>query len=99
MAEEDYHVFKLHTLNKDKRRDWVTLNALLGRKTSSVSAFFVTNNKEEGDPIANAFSDYFLSHPKHIHNSIPPSQLDYSNIILSYECTQCRFNSLSLYTY
>ena len=23
MAEEDYHVFKLNTLDKDKRRNWV----------------------------------------------------------------------------
>ena len=88
MDEEDYHVFKLYTLDRDKRRNWVTLNALLGRKTSSVSDFFVINNKEEGDPvvIANAFCDYFVSHPKNIHNSIPPAQLDYSNIIPYYEC-------------
>ena len=62
-------------------------------ENSSVSGIFVIDSKEKGDPvvIGNAFCDYFLSHPKDINNNIPLSQLDYSNIIPSYECGFIRY--------
>ena len=83
MAEEDYHVKRLELLKKDQKRNWAVLNALLGRKTNTVSDYFIIDGVEIHDPltIANEFCNYFVNHPIHIQDDIPSSQNDYTENI------------------
>ena len=57
MAEEDYHVKRLESLKKDQKRNWAVLNAFLGRKTNTISEYFIIDGVEVHDPltIANEF--------------------------------------------
>ena len=87
MAEEDYHVKRLESLKKDQKRNWAVLNALLGRKTNTISDYFIIDGVEVHDPltIANEFCNYFVNHPKHnIQDDIPSSQNDYTENIPLY---------------
>ena len=86
MAEEDYHVKRLESLKKDQKRNWVVLNALLGRKTNTITDYFIIDGVEVHDPltIANEFCNYFINDPKHIQDDIPSSQNDYTENIPLY---------------
>ena len=83
MAEEKYYQRKLLSLNNDMKRSWKILNKLLGRNQMSPSNSFLINNQNISDPknISEAFSKYFVEHPKNIHDSIPPSTVDFSGLI------------------
>ena len=41
MVEDDYHIKRLESLKKDQKRNWAVLNALLGRKTNTISDYFI----------------------------------------------------------
>ena len=88
IAEEDYHVYKLQSLEKNSKQNWTILNGLLGRKRSNISDHFTINDRLISDPtvIANEFCNYFVEHPINIHQSILPSQNDYSNLIPFSNC-------------
>ena len=83
MAEEDYYVNRLSSLQGDSRRNWNVLNTLLGMKNSSLSDHFVVNNVKtyDHDVIANEFCNYFVNHSKNIQSSISPSVNNYSELI------------------
>ena len=83
MAEEDYHVQKLGSLSRNLKKNWRILNSLLGKRKSQIADHFIINNEPIYDPksIADAFNNYFVSHPMELHNSIPDSTQDYSNLI------------------
>ena len=50
MAEEDYQVYRLQSLDKDSRRSLKVSNIMLGRKVNAISNFFVINGQDIHDP-------------------------------------------------
>ena len=83
MAEQDYYRCRLGSLSDDQRANWKIINNLMGKKTSSISDYFIVGNEEIHDPltIANNFNQYFIEHPKRLQDSLCQSTDDYSNII------------------
>ena len=83
MAEEDYYRCRLGSLSRDQKKNWKVVNSLMGKKSPCISRSFLVNGIETSDPlvIANKFNDYFVQHPRYLHDSLLPSDRDYSHII------------------
>ena len=82
MAETDYYRYRLGSLcnNQD---NWKIINDLMGNKSPTISDCFIIDGEEISDPlvIANRFNNYFVEYPKSLHNSLGPSNRNYSNNI------------------
>ena len=93
VAEQEYYKDRLKLMGPDSRRNWRTLNKLLGKKEGIISEKFIIDDIECSDPvkIANEFNKYFIEYPKLLHDSIPNSVNDYSYLI--------PFNDHSMFMY
>ena len=81
--EEKYYVKKLESLNSDLKKNWKVINKMLNRSRKSISKTFVVGNVDTNDKlvIANSFSQYFRDNPLLIHNSIPDTDTDFTQLI------------------
>ena len=50
MAEEDYQVNRLRTINSNSKKTWKVLNGMLGRQRKDISRHFLIDGREVSDP-------------------------------------------------
>ena len=83
IAEEDYYKNKLNSLGNDQKKNWKTLNSLLGKKTEAISDCFVVNTESiyDENEIATCFSNHFVELPESIYQNIPHASTDFSHLI------------------
>ena len=83
IAEEEHYVCKFNSMGGDMKKNWKTLNTLLGKNRKCLhDEFLIDDEKTKAKKkIANAFSDYFVEYPKSIHDGIPSTIHDFSTII------------------
>ena len=93
-AEKAHYVRRFNSLSGDMKRNWKTLNDLLGKSSRKVLDGF---GSEGSSPltIANEFNEFFVEHPRTIHNNIPVSSSDFisnipmhPNIMIMHESTR-----------
>ena len=96
IAESEYYSKKLHSLRNNSRKNWTTLNKLLGKMKKLISPKFDINGGVCTDPkiIANEFNNFFISHPLNIQRNIPISSVDFSNMV-PFRNNSCHFDDCS----
>ena len=65
------------------KKNWKLLNNILGKNVKNAPREFVIDGVKTSDAciISKSFCEYFISYPQSIHDSIPISNHDFSNII------------------
>ena len=83
IAEDEYFRNKFNSLSGDQAKNWKILNSLLGKNTEALPDHFIIDNESthDKDKITAGFSKYFHDHPLSIHQSIPSSTEDFSQLI------------------
>ena len=82
-AEQEYFIKRFDSLGNDPRKNWKTLNKLLGQSRKILPSTFKIDGGTTSNPedISNHFGDYFINHPKNIHSSIPQSSSNFDDLI------------------
>ena len=74
-AREQYFVLRLSSLNTNMKRNRKVSTSLMGKNKKSLQKEFVIDGVSATDTtnIYNSFCNYFIDHPKNIHDSISAS--------------------------
>ena len=70
-------------MGNDMKKNWMLLNNILGKNVKTSHSEFVIDGVKTSDAciISKSFCKYFISYPQSIHDGIPISNHDFSNII------------------
>ena len=83
IARNQYYSNKLKSLGKNMKKNWRLINKLLNKSKSSLPDTFIINDVNCSNPenIAQKFNEYFVNHPKNIHEKVKASSIDFSYLI------------------
>ena len=83
IARKQYYSNKLKSLGKNMKKNWRLINKLLNKSKKLLPDSFMINGINCSNPenIANKFNEFFVNHPKNIHENIVDSSIDFSYLI------------------
>ena len=83
LAKTEYYQHMFDLFGNDMKKNFDLLNKMMKKDKKKPCTSFVLDGVHEANPsrIADAFNDYFIDHPKMIHDSIPISNESYFHLI------------------
>ena len=85
VARNQYYSNKLRSLGKNMKKNWRLINKLLNKSKKLLPDSFIINGITCSNPenIAEKFNEFFVNHPKNIHEKVKSPSIDFSYLINS----------------
>ena len=85
IARNRYYSKKLISLGNNMKKNWRMINKLLNKSRKLLPDTFILDgvNCTNPETIAQKFNEYFVSHPKNIHEKVKNSSIDFSYLVKS----------------